>query len=200
MNLNLLPQFGHRWSTSHSATSCAWRPAREHHPSLSNEVNTFSDQTPKLSEAFLHLVAVSMTSSRHLYRSNLFEFHGSVAATPRSRTLHARQLHNPKVTTRRVLWRTPLGAALVVRSKIHELLSVAPMAGQFLTISGTGYPNLNLTSEEKRIYGQLFKAADPDGFEVVSGDVAVKFFDKTRLPPDVLGQVRLKAHCAVQGN
>jgi hypothetical protein len=93
-----------------------------------------------------------------------------------------------------------LGAALVVRSKIHELLSVALMAGQFLTISGIGHPNLNLTSEEKRVYGQLFKAADPDGFEVVSGDVAVKFFEKTRLPPDVLGQVRLKAHCAAQGN
>jgi epidermal growth factor receptor substrate 15 len=74
------------------------------------------------------------------------------------------------------------------------------MARQFLTTSGTGHPNLNLTSEEKRVYGQLFKAADPDGFEVVSGDVAVKFFEKTRLPPDVLGQVRLKGHCAAQGN
>ena len=52
-----------------------------------------------------------------------------------------------------------------------------------------GHPNLSLTAEEKRVYGQLFRQADPDGFEVVSGDVAVKFFEKTKLPPDVLGQV-----------
>ena len=52
-----------------------------------------------------------------------------------------------------------------------------------------GLPNLNLTAEEKRVYGQLFKEADPDGFEVVTGDVAVKFFEKTKLPADVLGQV-----------
>lgn len=72
------------------------------------------------------------------------------------------------------------------------------MARQFLTTSGAGYPNLNLTGEEKRVYGQLFKAADPDGFEVVSGDVAVKFFEKTRLPPDILGQVRSKKPAALR--
>ena len=88
----------------------------------------------------------------------------------------------------------------MVRSKIHELFSFALVARRFLTTSGVGYPKLNLTSEEKRIYGQLFKAADPDGFEVVSGDVAVKFFEKTRLPSDVLGQVRLKVYCVTQGN
>lgn len=64
-----------------------------------------------------------------------------------------------------------------------------------LTVPSIGHPNLNLTSEEKRVYGQLFKEADPDGFGAVSGDVAVKFFERTRLPPDVLGQVRhLLAH------
>lgn len=52
-----------------------------------------------------------------------------------------------------------------------------------------GHPGLNLTAEEKRVYGQLLKEADPDGFGAVSGDVAVKFFEKTKLPPDVLGQV-----------
>lgn len=50
-------------------------------------------------------------------------------------------------------------------------------------------PNLNLTTEEKRVYAQLFKEADPDGFDVVSGDVAVKFFAKTKLPGDTLGLV-----------
>lgn len=58
-----------------------------------------------------------------------------------------------------------------------------------------GHPNLNLTPEEKRVYGQLFKEADPDGFGAVSGDVAVKFFERTRLPPDVLGQVRHPRAC-----
>lgn len=53
-----------------------------------------------------------------------------------------------------------------------------------------GHPKLNLTAEEKRVYGQLFRAADPDGFGAVSGDVAVTFFDRTKLPSDVLGQVR----------
>lgn len=53
-----------------------------------------------------------------------------------------------------------------------------------------GHPNLNLTPEEKRAYAQLLKEADPDGFGAVSGDVAVKFFERTKLPPDVLGQVR----------
>jgi epidermal growth factor receptor substrate 15 len=53
-----------------------------------------------------------------------------------------------------------------------------------------GHPNLNLSPEEKKLYDQLFKEADPDGFGAVSGDVAVKFFEKTKLAPDVLGQVR----------
>ena len=53
-----------------------------------------------------------------------------------------------------------------------------------------GHPNLNLTAEEKRAYHQLFREADPDGFGAVSGDVAVKFFEKTKLAPEVLGQVR----------
>ena len=53
-----------------------------------------------------------------------------------------------------------------------------------------GHPNLNLTAEEKRVYDRLLKEADPDGFGVVSGDIAVKFFERTKLAPDVLGQVR----------
>lgn len=59
------------------------------------------------------------------------------------------------------------------------------------------HPNLNLTPEEKRIYGNLLKEADPDGFGAVSGDVAVKFFERTRLPPDVLGQVSLMVQLRV---
>lgn len=50
-------------------------------------------------------------------------------------------------------------------------------------------PNLNLTPEEKRIYGQLFRQADTDGVGVVTGEIAVKFFEKTRLDSRILGEV-----------
>ncbi|KAH6983037.1 hypothetical protein BKA56DRAFT_582855 [Ilyonectria sp. MPI-CAGE-AT-0026] len=50
-------------------------------------------------------------------------------------------------------------------------------------------PNLNLSSEEKRAYGQLFRQADTDNVGVVTGEVAVKFFDKTRLNSHVLGEI-----------
>jgi hypothetical protein len=48
---------------------------------------------------------------------------------------------------------------------------------------------LNLTPEEKRVFGQLFRQADTEGIGVVTGEVAVKFFEKTRLEPRVLGEV-----------
>ncbi|RFU32654.1 hypothetical protein B7463_g3671, partial [Scytalidium lignicola] len=50
-------------------------------------------------------------------------------------------------------------------------------------------PNLNLTPEEKRVFGQLFRQADTDNLGVVTGEVAVKFFEKTRLEPRVLGEI-----------
>ena len=52
-----------------------------------------------------------------------------------------------------------------------------------------GVPNLNLTPEEKRIYGQLFRAADTDAVGVITGEVAVKFFERTKLDSRVLGEV-----------
>ncbi|KAH6848143.1 hypothetical protein B0I37DRAFT_158029 [Chaetomium sp. MPI-CAGE-AT-0009] len=52
-----------------------------------------------------------------------------------------------------------------------------------------GAPNLNLTPEEKRAYGQLFRQADTDNVGVVTGEVAVKFFEKTRLDSRVLGEI-----------
>ncbi|KAL8919129.1 MAG: hypothetical protein Q9172_005110 [Xanthocarpia lactea] len=51
------------------------------------------------------------------------------------------------------------------------------------------HPNLNLSPEERRYFGQLFTAADTDKIGVVTGEVAVKFFDKTRLPPATLGEI-----------
>lgn len=53
----------------------------------------------------------------------------------------------------------------------------------------TAAPNLNLNAEEKRVYGQLFRQADTDNVGVVTGEVAVKFFEKTRLDSRVLGEV-----------
>jgi len=50
-------------------------------------------------------------------------------------------------------------------------------------------PSLNLTPEEKRVFGQLFRQADTENIGVVTGEVAVKFFEKTRLEPRVLGEV-----------
>ncbi|TDZ22998.1 putative calcium-binding protein [Colletotrichum orbiculare MAFF 240422] len=50
-------------------------------------------------------------------------------------------------------------------------------------------PNLNLASEEKRVYGQLFRQADSDSVGIVTGETAVKFFEKTRLDSRVLGEI-----------
>lgn len=50
-------------------------------------------------------------------------------------------------------------------------------------------PNLNLTSDEKRVYGQLFRQADTESVGVVTGEIAVKFFEKTRLDSRILGEI-----------
>ncbi|KAI5864368.1 hypothetical protein GGS23DRAFT_564049 [Durotheca rogersii] len=50
-------------------------------------------------------------------------------------------------------------------------------------------PALNLTPEEKRVYGILFRQADTDNVGVVTGEVAVKFFEKTRLDSRILGEI-----------
>ncbi|KAI4178472.1 MAG: hypothetical protein LQ346_007431 [Caloplaca aetnensis] len=51
------------------------------------------------------------------------------------------------------------------------------------------HPNLQLSPEERRYFGQLFSAADTDKIGVVTGEVAVKFFEKTKLPPATLGEI-----------
>ncbi|PSK57858.1 hypothetical protein B9Z65_9060 [Elsinoe australis] len=50
-------------------------------------------------------------------------------------------------------------------------------------------PVLNLTPDEKRVFSQLFQQADTDRLGVVTGEVAVKFFEKTKLAPNVLGEI-----------
>jgi epidermal growth factor receptor substrate 15 len=51
------------------------------------------------------------------------------------------------------------------------------------------HPNLNLTPEEKRVFFQLFQAADTTNLGVITGEIAVPFFEKTHLSPDTLGLV-----------
>ncbi|KAI4247373.1 MAG: hypothetical protein LQ352_006168 [Teloschistes flavicans] len=51
------------------------------------------------------------------------------------------------------------------------------------------HPNLQLSPEERRYFGQLFSAADTDKIGVVTGEHAVKFFEKTRLQPATLGEI-----------
>jgi hypothetical protein len=58
---------------------------------------------------------------------------------------------------------------------------------------GSGAPNLNLSAKEKQVYGQLFRQADSDNVGVVTGEVAVKFFEKTRLDSRILGEVSLRS-------
>ncbi|KAJ5502510.1 Calcium-binding EF-hand [Penicillium fimorum] len=51
------------------------------------------------------------------------------------------------------------------------------------------HPNLHLTPEEKRVFFQLFQAADTTNLGVITGEIAVPFFEKTHLPPDTLGLI-----------
>ncbi|KEQ68611.1 hypothetical protein M436DRAFT_57941, partial [Aureobasidium namibiae CBS 147.97] len=48
---------------------------------------------------------------------------------------------------------------------------------------------LNLSADEKRYYGQLFQQADTDRLGVVTGEIAVRFFEKTKVAPNVLGEI-----------
>ncbi|MCJ1432134.1 hypothetical protein MMC27_001490 [Xylographa pallens] len=52
------------------------------------------------------------------------------------------------------------------------------------------HPNLNLSPEERRLFGQIFSAADSDNLGVVTGDVALRFFpERTKLPSETLGEI-----------
>lgn len=46
-----------------------------------------------------------------------------------------------------------------------------------------------MTPDEKKLYGQLFRQADPDFTQVITGDVASKLFMKSRLSPVLLGEI-----------
>ena len=48
---------------------------------------------------------------------------------------------------------------------------------------------LNLTSQEKSAYSYLFGLADSDSLNVVTGERAVSFFEKTSVPAHILGEI-----------
>jgi hypothetical protein len=58
-------------------------------------------------------------------------------------------------------------------------------------ISAVADAGLVLTPDEKRVFGQLFKIADKDNLGVVTGEVAVDFFKRSGLSPQVLGEVAI---------
>ncbi|KAF2878418.1 hypothetical protein BDV95DRAFT_21704 [Massariosphaeria phaeospora] len=51
------------------------------------------------------------------------------------------------------------------------------------------HPILNLTPDEKRVFQFLFNQADTEKLGVITGEVAVKFFERTKLAPAVLGEI-----------
>ncbi|KAH7117959.1 hypothetical protein B0J11DRAFT_537129 [Dendryphion nanum] len=55
--------------------------------------------------------------------------------------------------------------------------------------SDLNHPILNLTPDEKRTFQYLFQQADTEKLGVVTGEVAVKFFERTKLAPAVLGEI-----------
>ena len=65
----------------------------------------------------------------------------------------------------------------------------------FCDLTETQHPNLNLTPEEKRVFYQLFQAADKTNLGVITGEVAITFFEKTNLPADILGLVSSCSPC-----
>lgn len=59
-------------------------------------------------------------------------------------------------------------------------------------LSGSGelnQPILNLTPDEKRVFQHLFQQADTEKLGVITGEIAVKFFERTKLAPAVLGEI-----------
>lgn len=48
---------------------------------------------------------------------------------------------------------------------------------------------MGLTPDEKRLYSQLFKSLDAEGTGIITGDKARSTFEKSGLPPAVLGEI-----------
>lgn len=52
---------------------------------------------------------------------------------------------------------------------------------------------LNFTPDERALFGRLFRECDPEGSTVVTGEAAVRMFQRSRLSEQVLSEVRPRA-------
>jgi epidermal growth factor receptor substrate 15 len=93
----------------------------------------------------------------------------------------------------RELWRisgeVPPASVITTPSPSYTPVLYAQRRGSNSYALAQRHPNLNLTPEEKRVFYQLFQAADTTNLGVITGEIAVPFFEKTHLPPDTLGLV-----------
>lgn len=60
---------------------------------------------------------------------------------------------------------------------------------QTSTSSQQQSPTISLNQDEKKVFGQLFKQGDPEGLGIVTGEVARTLFERSGLPPSVLGEI-----------
>lgn len=65
--------------------------------------------------------------------------------------------------------------------------------------SGGPTPPIALSPVERSAFAHLFNLADPERTGIVTGDAAVSFFAKSKLPPAVLGQIWAMADSANNG-
>jgi hypothetical protein len=62
-------------------------------------------------------------------------------------------------------------------------------ADSFLPSTGAARPKLNYTPEERSLFGRLFRECDTDGTNVVTGEAAVRMFQRSRISEQVLSEV-----------
>ncbi|KAF6767037.1 Ubiquitin [Kalmanozyma brasiliensis GHG001] len=65
--------------------------------------------------------------------------------------------------------------------------------------AGGATPQIALSPVERSAFAHLFNLADPERTGIVTGDAAVAFFAKSKLPPAVLGQIWAMADSANNG-
>ncbi|ETS65211.1 hypothetical protein PaG_00278 [Moesziomyces aphidis] len=65
--------------------------------------------------------------------------------------------------------------------------------------SAASAPPIALSPVERSAFAHLFNLADPERTGIVTGDAAVSFFAKSKLPPPVLGQIWAMADSANNG-
>ena len=75
------------------------------------------------------------------------------------------------------------------QSPVHDAYNKLSKLQQSLTTSCLDHSILNLSPEEKRAFAFLFNQADKDQLGVVTGENAVHFFERTKVSPDVLGEI-----------